>query len=521
MDFKTVFLPALIVLQLSALAQQPVTTNILRQTDAAISSLTHHSYQVKFRFKSAPKTDTSNRAAKVLLFADGFVRNDSLKSYVVLYPDSSRTEAFDGRYFYEINHKIRTIRMQDASQSGYRKAVSSWAADFAYLPLLRKNERHFLPSIYQKMKLLKGTEKDRSFYRLEYIDSTLNDHKIATFDPDYIVNQTIFDIDASTFQIRKIARWITFMATPQYDETTFSEIVPLLDGSSFGDWFNPDTYLKAGYMDYETYKASMNTQASQTVKLNAGDAFLAFHLPDTESKVVHSDSLKTGLLLVDFWYRSCYPCLKAMPVLENLHQKYGSKGLQVLGINSCDASATEVHEFMLSREVHYASLLDNNGVFAKAVGVKGYPTIFLIEAASKKILFQQAGYSDDTDATLDKLIQETLSGAEQFEIWEVENMTVVVKEDDPFKAKSQLVNAALNKQMQGCRYFISKDNLIVKDADQKVMSQARILEKSPASYTLQDEKGETAQLKYSLSADGNQCTFYYSNGSSLVIRKVR
>lgn len=76
MDFKTVFLPALIVLQLSALAQQPVTTNILRQTDAAISSLTHHSYQVKFRFKSAPKTDTSSRAAKVLLFADGLVRND-------------------------------------------------------------------------------------------------------------------------------------------------------------------------------------------------------------------------------------------------------------------------------------------------------------------------------------------------------------------------------------------------------------------------------------------------------------
>ncbi len=391
----------------TAWSQQPSAATILGKTDSAITSLTNNSYQVTFRFKSAPKIDTSHREATVLLFSEGLVRNDTLKSYVILYPDSSRIESFDGRYFHEVNHKIKTIRTTDVAQQGYKKAVSGWAGDFAYLPLLRKSAQHFLPGIYRNSKVVETPAQNKLFYSIEHVDSTLNDWKIAAFDPDYITTKTVFEIDASAFYLRKMTRWVTFMATPQYDETLFTEFTSLPDTATFASFFNLDSYTSAGYIDYEAYKASKKEQRP-SLKAKTDDVFPAFHLSDTDLHMVHSDSVKTGLLLIDFWYRSCYPCLKAMPALENLHQKYKDKGLLVVGINARDASAVEVKDFMKARQANYLALMDSNGTFAKELTITGFPTIFLVDAASKKVLFHQSGYSDKTEALLETMISELL-----------------------------------------------------------------------------------------------------------------
>ena len=141
------------------------------------------------------------------------------------------------------------------------------------------------------------------------------------------------------------------MATPQYDETLFAEVASLPDTATFASFFNLDNYIREGYIDYETYKASKKEQRP-ALKVKTDDVFPAFHLSNTNLHTVHSDSLNTGLLLIDFWYRSCYPCLKAMPVLENLHQKYKDKGLLVIGINARDTSVVEVGDFMKARQVN-------------------------------------------------------------------------------------------------------------------------------------------------------------------------
>lgn len=389
-----------------AFSQSKSAIKVLNSVDRYLNQTPNTFYQAGFCFKSAPKTDTSSRDAAVMLFDKGTYPNDTLKSFIIKYPNGNSIQAFDGRYFYEVNHISKTIKTTDVGATGIQKAMRGWPSDFVFPPFLRKKERHFLPNIYSESTVLKPSGNP-AFSLLENVDSTKNVQKISSFDPDYITVTTQFQIASTTGAIRTIRRWVYYMATPQYEEFHFSDFMPLPDTSAFKSYFDLDKYIQLDYQDYDQYKEKQGS-TPPALAIQTGDIFPAFTLPDIQGITWHSDSLKSGLILLDFWYRSCYPCLKAMPVMESLHQKYGAQGLLVMGVNAKDPSTSELKTFLKSRKVSYNSLMDEKSTFAKRLSITGYPTLFLIDAASKKVLFAQGGYSDETEAALEALIKTQL-----------------------------------------------------------------------------------------------------------------
>jgi peroxiredoxin len=118
-------------------------------------------------------------------------------------------------------------------------------------------------------------------------------------------------------------------------------------------------------------------------------------------------SLKGSVVVVDFFYKSCYPCMQALPALQNLHERYADQGLKMIGIDPYDTKEDDkIDEFLAKRGVTYTVLLGGKDV-AKAYRVSGYPTMYVI-GKDGKIVFNQIGYGEGTEAELEEVIKANL-----------------------------------------------------------------------------------------------------------------
>ena len=131
-----------------------------------------------------------------------------------------------------------------------------------------------------------------------------------------------------------------------------------------------------------------------------------WELISLKEQKVNLKDLKGQLVLIDFFYKSCYPCMQALPALQALSEKYKDKGLRVIGIDPFDTKEDDMGTFLSKRGITYTVLMDGKDV-ASSYHVSGYPTMYLVDKTGK-IIFVQEGYGKDVDKTLDEIIEKNL-----------------------------------------------------------------------------------------------------------------
>jgi peroxiredoxin len=172
------------------------------------------------------------------------------------------------------------------------------------------------------------------------------------------------------------------------------------------NYINDETQLKVAsipsYINLKDYTPHKSPEL-----LPKGTIAPNWSLISLKNKTVNLSDYKGELVLIDFFYKACYPCMLALPALQNLHEKYNSKGLKIIGIDPYDTKEKDgIDNFLAKRGVTYTVLLGGKDV-AKEYHVSGYPTIYLIDKEGK-IIFTQVGYSEDTEDKLEKIIVENL-----------------------------------------------------------------------------------------------------------------
>jgi thiol-disulfide isomerase/thioredoxin len=95
--------------------------------------------------------------------------------------------------------------------------------------------------------------------------------------------------------------------------------------------------------------------------------------------------------LVDAWATWCAPCKENFPHVVEMHEKYASKGLQVISLSLDDVSdakaVKEATEFLVSKKAAFTNLILNETqeIAFDKLEISAIPSVFLFDAQGKEI----------------------------------------------------------------------------------------------------------------------------------------
>jgi len=103
-----------------------------------------------------------------------------------------------------------------------------------------------------------------------------------------------------------------------------------------------------------------------------------FALPQPDGPDLRLSSYRGKVVLLDFWATWCDPCREEIPHLVELQQRYGDRGLQIIGI-SMDDSIEPVSPFYQQFHMNYPVVMGSAKTGELYGGVLGLPITFLID----------------------------------------------------------------------------------------------------------------------------------------------
>jgi len=85
-------------------------------------------------------------------------------------------------------------------------------------------------------------------------------------------------------------------------------------------------------------------------------ANLKFSFKNADGRKVSLSDFKGKVIILDFWATWCVPCKAEIPDFIRLQEKYGARGLQVIGI-SVDDSQKMAKDYATQMKMNYPVLL--------------------------------------------------------------------------------------------------------------------------------------------------------------------
>ena len=130
-----------------------------------------------------------------------------------------------------------------------------------------------------------------------------------------------------------------------------------------------------------------------------------FKLPDMNEKKHALKQYRGKVVLVNFWATWCPPCIREMPSLEKLYQKFSDKPFVMLAINQWE-DEEKVFEFMgqLDTFPTFPILFDPDSTVSAAYGVQGLPSSFIIDKQGR-IVYRATGGRDFDHPEIERTIK--------------------------------------------------------------------------------------------------------------------
>jgi thiol-disulfide isomerase/thioredoxin len=119
--------------------------------------------------------------------------------------------------------------------------------------------------------------------------------------------------------------------------------------------------------------------------------------------------LRGKVVLVDFWTYSCINCIRTLPHVKKLHDKYKDQGLVVVGVHTpeypYERSTANVTAALKRFDIRYPVAQDNRYATWEAYGNQFWPAVYLIDKTGKLVYshFGEGQY-EETELTVRRLL---------------------------------------------------------------------------------------------------------------------
>ncbi len=131
-----------------------------------------------------------------------------------------------------------------------------------------------------------------------------------------------------------------------------------------------------------------------------------FRLASRAGKPVALSDLKGQVVLVNFWATWCGPCRKEMPLLEQIHKKYGPLGFVMLGVN-VEEDTRLMDTFLKDVPVSFPILLDPANGVSKLYSVSAMPSTVIIDRKGR-VRFIHQGYVPGDESKYQDMIRQLI-----------------------------------------------------------------------------------------------------------------
>ncbi|HEU5116041.1 MAG TPA: TlpA disulfide reductase family protein, partial [Isosphaeraceae bacterium] len=114
------------------------------------------------------------------------------------------------------------------------------------------------------------------------------------------------------------------------------------------------------------------------------------------------------VVILDFWYRGCGPCIQAMPELKRLATRFSGRPVAVFGMNT-DEDAEDARFVAKAMDLNYPTLLVSETDLARSYGASqfGFPTLVIIDQEGV-IRWIHTGYAPDISERISEVVEPLL-----------------------------------------------------------------------------------------------------------------
>ncbi len=359
--------------------------SVLQKMSDKLNSLKNISYDYQLELNYSSENYHNKLAAYVYL---DFKEADKIIGFKYQIEGEITKEVFNGTEKFELNKKDKTIEINIQPQMKSFNGMTSFYNSIITF-------KNALPPIIAN-KTISRTLSDTTinntpFYVVSFSFFKKSIDRFGGFDSITMNRSIIYKIIVDKKSDLPFQVIETNDVNNDFKKTTFTNINTNAQQPSELSWY---------YSSYTEYKPAKPKEISPLISV--GSIAFDWSLPlYNKNENVSLSGLKGKVVLLDFWFKNCGPCIESVPHLNAINDKFKNKKFEVLSINTWD-SQKDIAWFCNKHRVTYKVLMNGNDV-AEKYGVNLFPTIILIDKEGEVL------YSGGFDQSkIEKVIENAL-----------------------------------------------------------------------------------------------------------------